>query len=325
MAENQKDGNLKRKYKIIGIIVILAILCIASAGYALLVTKELMSEREKGGELTVVDDMGRVVKLSLPVTRVVSTAPSNTEILFAIGAGDFVVGVDNYSDYPAEALNLTKVGDFVSLNVELIYSLKPDVVFAYYGQRAGIERLSELGIPVITIRPQTLEDVLNEIMLIGTVCGKREKAENLMNELRQRINIVVNLTQNLGDNERPRVYYECWNSPYISAGPGSFMNDLIRIAGGTNIAANASRDYPVLAEEFILYANPEIIITSSMNLDTPEKIMQRPNWQNIDAVKHGKVYAVDDNLISRAGPRIVDGLETLAKLIHPEIFGGNFA
>ncbi|MEM3396030.1 MAG: cobalamin-binding protein [Thermoplasmata archaeon] len=321
----QQKGNPKKNFKIIGIVTVLAILCVASVGYAVLVTNELIIGREKVDVLTVVDDMGRVVKVPQPVTRVVSTAPSNTEILFAVGAGNLIVGVDNYSDYPEQAKNLTKVGDFVGLNVELIYSLKPDVVFAYYGQRVGIERLSELGIPVVTMRPQTIEDVLNEILLIGTICGKRDKAENYVNQLRQRIDAVVNATKDLDESQRPKVYYECWNSPYISAGPGSFINDLIRMAGGKNIAANTSKDYPVLTEEFILYANPEIIITSSMNIDTPEKIMQRQNWQNIDAVKQGKVYSIDDNIISRAGPRIVDGLELVAKLIHPEIFGGNFA
>lgn len=327
-----------KNWKYLAVVIVLAILCIASLAYAVAVTEVLMSERMRntsgtsGGEnntqnetLTVVDDMGRVVKIPQPVSRVVSTAPSNTEILFAVGAGPLVVGVDNYSDYPDEVKNLTKVGDFVSMNVELIYSLKPDVVFAYYGQRMGIERLAELGIPVVTIRPQTIEDVMNEILLIGTICGKRENAESLVNNLTQRIEKVVNATKDLPDTARPRVYYECWNSPYMSAGPGSFINDLIRMAGGTNIAANASKDYPILAEEFIIQANPQVIITSSMNMDTPEKIMQRENWQSIEAVKQGKVYAIDDNLISRPGPRIVEGLELLAKLIHPEIFGGNFA
>lgn len=335
----QENKNESRKnLKFLVIVVVLAVLCIGAVSYGVVVTEELIAERtrNKSGNqisqnntqnetLTVVDDMGRVVKVPQPVRRVVSTAPSNTEILFAVGAGSLVVGVDNYSDYPEEAKNITKVADFVSINVELVYSLKPDVVFAYYGQRVGIERLAELGIAVVTIRPQTIDDVLNEIMLIGTICGKRERAETLVNQLSQRIEKVVNATKELNDSARPRVYFECWNSPYISAGPGSFINDMIRMAGGKNIAANASKDYPQLTEEFIISANPEIIITSSMNMDTPEKIMQRENWQSIEAVKRGKVYAVDDNLISRPGPRIVEGLETLAKLIHPEIFGGNFA
>lgn len=325
MNRTQKTEKPKKNLWLIGIAVVLAVLCIASAGYALLVTKELAVEREKKEYLTIVDDMGRVVQVPQPVRRVVSTAASNTEILFAVGACNLVVGVDNYSDYPEDVRNITKIGDFVSLNVELIYSLKPDVVFAYYGQRVGIERLSELGIPVVTIRPQSVEDVMKEIMIIGTICGKRENASVLVNQCRQRIDAVVNLTKSLAENERPKVYYECWNSPYISAGPGSFIDDLIRMAGGTNIAANTSKDYPVLTEELILYANPEIIITSSMNVDTPEKIMQRQNWQNIDAIRERKVYSVDDNIISRPGPRIVEGLELLAKLIHPEIFGGNFA
>lgn len=312
----------KSKVKVWAVIFALVILCVATAGYALFLAGELKA-KESG--YLVVDDMGRVVKVPMPVSRVVSTAPSNTEILFAVGAGGLVVGVDNYSDYPEEAKNITKVGDFATPNVELILSLKPDVIFAYYGQRPAIEKLESLGMAVVTIRPQNLDDILKDIMLIGTICGKQKNASELVEHLKARIENITKKTANLTDEQRPKVYYELWNNPFMSAGPGSFINDLIRLAGGKNIAANASRDYPVLTEEYILYANPDIIITSNMNLDTPEKIMQRANWQNVNAVKNRKVYAVDDNLVNRPGPRIVDGLEELAKLIHPEIFGGSFA
>ncbi|MGC8913833.1 MAG: ABC transporter substrate-binding protein [Thermoplasmata archaeon] len=316
--KNAKTGVGKMKNLIVVVAIIVLLGCILS--YAIYVSQEHGGYGKKE-TITVIDDMGRTVMVQLPVQRVISTAPSNTEILFAIGAGDMVVGVDNYSDYPAEARNITHIGDFVSLNIELIVSLKPDVVFAYYGQKEGIMRLEQMGIPTITIRPQNLDDILREIMLISTVCGKRGAGENLTFELRERIANITEKTKTLNESARPRVYYELWNSPFMSAGPGSFINDLIRLAGGKNIAGNSSTDYPVLTEEYIISANPEVIITSSMNMDTPEKILNRTNWQNMDAIKNHRVYAVDDNIVSRPGPRIVEGLEALAKIIHPEIFG----
>jgi iron complex transport system substrate-binding protein len=306
--------------KLLVLIAVLVCIAVVSTGYAIFVTQTLQNERETGKSITVLDDMGRIVHIG-KVERIISTSPSNTEILFAIGAGHLVVGVDNYSDYPSEAVNITKVGDFISLNVERIVSLQPDVVFAYYGQKEGIERLEALGISVVTFHAETLNDTFHDIQLAGYICGKTENATNLVAQLQQRVEDIRSKTQQLNDSQHPRVYYELWNNPYMSAGPGSYINDLIRIAGGTNIAANASKDYPILSEEFILSANPDIIITSSMNIDSPEKIMQRAGWQEINAVKNHSVYMIDDNLVSRPGPRIVEGLETLAKIIHPEIFG----
>ncbi len=268
---------------------------------------------------TVVDDYGRTVTLSGVPQRIVSVAPTPTEILFAIGAGSQVVGVDDYSDYPAAAKNLTKVGAY-PLNQESIVALTPDlIVSSDLVPRAQLEQLRGQGIPYIILADRTLDDVFKTIRLAGVFTGHVAEADSLASNLSDRVDAITSKT--LAANvSAPEVYVEYY--PMWTYGPGSFGDDLIKLAGGINIAANASSEYPEITSEFVIAKDPQIIVytVGVMSTTTPESIAEREGWSNITAVEQTHIYSIDDNLLSRYGPRIVDGLEQLAEIIHPELF-----
>lgn len=269
--------------------------------------------------ILLVDDYGRTIKLNEVPERIVSTAPTPTEILFAVGAGDLVVGVDDYSDYPAEVANITKVGSY-TLNTEVIIGLQPDlVVSSDLVPLSQLEMLEDRGIPFVILATRTLDDVLKDIRLVGILTGHVDEAIALADSLSDRIEAVKAKTL-AEDVHKPRVYIEYY--PYWTYGPGSFGNDLIALAGGVNIAENTSSEYPMLTSEFIIAQDPEVIVYTFgyMTTTTAEEISSRPGWDSITAVVEGDIYSLDDNLLSRYGPRIVDGLEQLATILHPELF-----
>jgi len=277
----------------------------------------VLTEDEAG--ILLVDDYGRTIKLDKIPERIVSAAPTPTEILFAVGAGDLVVGVDDYSDYPAEVSNITKVGSY-TLSTEVIISLQPDlVVSSDLVPISQLELLEDRGIPFVVLATRTLDDVLKDIRLVGILTGHVEEANDLADSLEERIDAVTEKTM-AEDVVKPRVYLEYY--PYWTYGPGSFGNDLIALAGGMNIAENTTSEYPMLSSEFIIAQDPEIIVYTIgyMTTTTAEEISSRSGWSGITAVVSGDIYSMDDNLVSRYGPRIVDGLEELASLLHPDLF-----
>jgi len=283
-----------------------------SAGYVL-------GGVQKKVTLSIVDDYGRTVELHGIPQRIVSVAPSPTEILFAVGAGSQVVGVDNYSDYPAEARSLPQIGSY-TLNMEVIMSLKPDlIVSSDLVPRAQLDQLEAQGVPYFIFATRTMEDVIKDLRLAGSLTGHSLEAESLVAGLQARINAVTNKTLAAGV-EKVRTYIEYY--PLWTYGPGSFGNDMIRLAGGANIASNASNEYPELTPEFIIAQNPQIIVytVGPMTTTTASDFADRSGWSITFAVSHDKIYSIDDNLVSRYGPRVVDGLEQLAEIIHPELF-----
>lgn len=268
----------------------------------------------------IIDDYGRTIKLGSEPKRIVSVAPTPTEMLFAVGAGNLVVGVDDYSDYPAAVKNVTKVGS-IELNVEMILSLNPDlIVSSDLVPLAQLAQLEEKGIPYIILAARTLEDVFKDIKLVGLMTGHIDDATALVSSLEARVAAVTEKTSDV-NLTKPRVFVEFY--PLWTYGPGSFGDDLIKLAGGTNVAANTSAEYVPVTDEFVIAQDPQVIvytIGSNYNGTTPTTISSRPGWSGISAVASGKMYSVDDNLVSRYGPRIVDGLEALAKILHPELF-----
>lgn len=277
---------------------------------------------DSGEGFTVVDDYGRAVTLESVPERIVSIAPSPTEILFAIGAGPQVVGVDNYSDYPAEAAGLTKVGDY-TLNLETIISLQPDlIVGGDLVPLAQLEQLESQGIPYVLLADRTLEDVLKTIRLAGVITGHITEADQVATALSERIDAVKAKTL-APDVVKQRVYIEYDEFMGLwTYGPGSFGDDLITAAGGLNIAHNTSSEYPMVESEFVIAQNPEVIVytTGPWSTLSEDTYLNRPGWDTIDAVVDGNIHGMDANLLSRYGPRIVDCLEQLAEIIHPELF-----
>ncbi len=282
-----------------------------------------MPSGEKGkGSIVVVDDMGREVRLSGTAKRIVSLAPSNTEILFAIGAGSKVVGVTAFCNYPPEAVNgikngtITVVGGFTTISIENITALQPDVVFAYFGQEKIVRGLENLSIPTIVFNPKNLTMIYNDIIIAGRVTGMESNAQALVNQMKEKVNYVVSKVSSL---EKRRVFYVVWGNPLMTAGGDTFISQLIELAGGVNIFENTT-GWPTVNMESVVESNPDVIILDPYCGISREDVLN--NWsKEINAVASGDVYVLENqDLVIRPGPRIVDGLEELAKIIHPEAF-----
>ena len=272
-------------------------------------------------ELT--DGLGRSVVLKEAAQRVVSLAPSNTEILFAVGAGDQVVGRDEFSDYPAETASIQKVGGSMGeYSVESIVALKPDLVLAAeINSPELVKQLEDLGLTVYYLKnPKTLEEMYVNLEIVAQLMG--QDPTKLTDSLKARVAAVDEKIMPL--NSRPSVFYEIDATdpakPY-TYGPGTFGDLLIARAGGSNIGSELTDPYPQISLEQIVVSNPSIILLGdSLYGATVESVFARPGWETIEAVKSKQIFPIDDNLISRPGPRLVDGLEQLAKLLHPGVF-----
>jgi iron complex transport system substrate-binding protein len=264
----------------------------------------------------IFDDLGRLVAINGTPQRIVSLAPSNTEILFALGLGDKVVGVTDYCDYPPEALNKTKVGGYANPDIEKIVALNPDLILAGYGNPIEVVyTLAGLGLTVFGIKTTDLDDLLNDIRRIGEITDKEVEAQNLTSEMASKIEAVTNQTAEL--EQRPRVFYIIWNDPLWTAGSGTFIDELIEKAGGVNICQNIT-GYAEISLEDVLASNPEIIITSEWVYDWA---LNATELASTNASQTERIFTCDDNLVQRPGPRLVEGLEWFAHFIHPEIFG----
>jgi len=282
------------------------------------ITQFKESGRQTG--FTVIDDYERAITVPKNPQRIISLAPGCTEIIFAVGLGTKVVGVDDYSNYPEAAKNITKIGSYLSPNLEVMVLSEPDLILASdMTSKEYITSLEEKNLTVFILAPKAIQGIIRDIRLVGIIGNKTKEADNLINSLEQRINVIASKTKS-NTLYTPRVYLEYY--PYWAYGPGSFGNDLISMAGGKNIAATAASAYSEVASEFIVSSNPELIIfTIGPYVSTTTKdIKSRTGWDRISAVRNNKIYAIYDDIISRPGPRIVDALEQLAKMIHPELF-----
>ena len=272
----------------------------------------------------VVDDLGRTIDVEKVPQKIVSLAPSNTEILFALGLGDKVVGVTDFDDYPAQVKQKTSVGSpYPGFDLEKIVSLEPDLVLGFgYSLPDYAAKLEKLGHAVVVLAPKDVEGVLSDIELVGKITGSEEAAKRLVDNMKRRIDDVVAKTK---DAPKPKVFWEFdatdSTKPW-TAGPGSFNHALIELAGGQNIGATgASSSFQMSAEE-IISDDPGVIFLGDYQFGAKvEDVLNRPGWSVISAVKNNRIYPITDpNLTDRPGPRIVDGLEMLAKMLHPELF-----
>ena len=268
---------------------------------------------------TVTDFQGRAVQIPARPQRLVSIGPSITAFLFAIGAGSRIVGVDDFSDDPPEAAKIEKVGG-VKVNFEKVVSLRPDVVFTLKFSDGTIEKLQSASLTVIVVDPQNVADVAKTARLLGQAVGA--DGNSLATSIEQKVDAVRAKTANVAT--RPRVYHEIDASDpakIFTVGPGSYIDDLIKIAGGTNIAASASSAYPQLSAEQIVKADPEVIVLAADAYSAkPADVAARTGWSAISAVRTGRIASIEPNLINRPGPRVGDAAEAYARIVHPELF-----
>lgn len=259
------------------------------------------------------DDAGRKIEISRKPERIVSLAPSITEILFFLQLGNKVVGVTDFCDYPEEAKHKPRVGWLTSPGIEKIVSLQPDIVFATAeGNRPEIvEELERMKIHVYVLNPHNIQDVLREITVIGKITGHDAIAKDKVSSLLRRIDTIKNKASQI---KQKRVMYLVSIDPLISAGPGSFIHDIIKTAGGINVLSDSPVRYPRINMEEIILKDPEIIIAPTELVGSI--LGWKKRWSSISAIKNGNVYPIDPDIISRPGPRISDSLEQIYVYIN---------
>lgn len=274
--------------------------------------------------IEITDQTGRIVKLGTNPKRIISLAPGNTEILYILGLEDRVIGVTDYCNYPPEAKVKPKVGGFSRPNLEILVAASPDLVLATsMHEKTVVPRLEELGIPVITLEPETLDEILESISLVGRATGHEKEASEVVSRMRNKIKEVTDKTDSLTREQKPRVLYITWYNPLMAAGSGTIQAELIQQAGGVNIAHSLCGQAKINLEA-VFTTNPEVIIAGigmGAGGDAPFKFaLTEPRLANTDAVMNNRVYAVDTDLAGRSGPRITEALEQFAEFIHPELF-----
>jgi iron complex transport system substrate-binding protein len=280
---------------------------------------------------SLVDDQNYNTTLTAYPEKIVSVAPSCTEILFAIDAGDQVVAVTDYCNYPYNfstwiaAGNMTSIGDFTAPNLEVIYSLDPDLILASGGvQTESVDTLRERGYKVLVLDPTSVDGILKNIELVGNATGKRAEATALVNDLTSRINAVGETVANAA---KPKVYYEVYYEITSSwtIGAKAWQTELIEKAGGTNVFGDQQMDYYQYQAEALIARNPDVIVLPGEGMGTGtaeslDAVKARPGWDTTNAVQNDRIYQINSDIIERAGPRVAETIEQLAEFFHPELF-----
>lgn len=285
-------------------------------------TKEIVPEQQTGAveteKIEITDFKGRSIVLDKVPQRIVSLSPSNTEILFTLGAGEKVVGVTSYCDYPEEAKKIEQVGTFDGPNMELIKKVQPDVVLAGYIQEEAVKALEDMGITVVVTEAESFEAIYKSIELIGRITETDDKAGEIITGMKNKI---IELQEKTKDKKKPTVFYVVWADPLTTAGSKTFINDVIKAAGGINVAEKVESWAKYSAEQLVA-DNPDMLLAALHSTDngmTKEDLSKNQIFSKLDCVKQGKVYVMsDDNVISRPGPRIVQAIEEMEKAFYGE-------
>ncbi len=274
--------------------------------------------RETAYPVTITDDAGREVTIQAEPKRIVSVAPSNTELVFALGKGSALVGRSDFDNYPPEVESIPSIGGFHPPNYEKIVAAEPDLLLMIGGSVEAREKLvNEYNITVYVVDAQTFEELYESIRKLGVVLNAQEQAENVIARMKQEVKKVTDKVA--AAKSKPKVFYEVWHDPLMTAGTHTFINDLITLAGGENVGASVE-GWSNFSLEQLVAANPDVIIAGSP--DAASQVMSRPGWEGIKAVQDGKVFGVENpDLVSRPGPRLVQGLWWMAETLHPELFG----
>ncbi|MDH5465870.1 MAG: ABC transporter substrate-binding protein [Candidatus Aminicenantes bacterium] len=275
-------------------------------------------------EKIIKDDLGFTFRLNSPPQRIISLTPNITEILFALGLGEKVVGVTRFCDFPEEALKKEKIGGMVDPNLEKIKALNPDLIIGFRGNPLRtLERLRALHLPLYVLEMGTnIESLFSIIQKVGMVSHNEQKAEALIQSLRERYDRVLSSLREV--KHEPKVFLSLHGVGFWTCGKESFLHDLIQKARGVNIAGRISRKWLNFNREQLIHENPEAIIVLSKSeedfLKTRDWIKSEAHLKGIQAVASDRIYFLDENLATRPGPRLVDALEELARLLHPQCF-----
>jgi iron complex transport system substrate-binding protein len=276
--------------------------------------------------MTVTDYAGRQVTLEAEPQKIISLAPSNTEIIYALGLEDRLVGVTTFCDYPAAALDKPKIGGFNTVEIEQVVQIQPDLILATNIHIAEVvPQLEQLGLTVFVVDPKGVAEIMDAIEVVGRLTSSLDEAYQLIIEMENRIAAITDITNNLTAEQRPGVFYIIWHEPLMTVGSNTNIYELIEMAGGINVPGGLGEDYPSMSLEALIIANPQVIIAGSgMGEGASLPFLFALNEERLaglDALLSSQVYEINTDLVGRAGPRIVDGLEAMARLIHPELFG----
>ena len=276
-------------------------------------------------EIKLTDGLGKEVVLDKPAERILVFAPSALEIIDGLNAIDTVIGVDSWSVDNKEPLaeGFEGFGDFQTLNMEKITAAAPDIIIGLVGwAEADIQKLADLGVKIYVVEANTIDEIYMEITNMGKILAKDAEARELVDELKKQVETVSSKVAGLTEDKKPKVFYEVWNEPLMSAGKNTSINDLIEKAGGKNIvAADGLEGWPEYSIEKLIQNNPDIIIAPVSLAPDVSTIIDDSRFSSINAIVNKKVYVVPDNPITRPSQNIIKGLTMFAQAIHPEIFG----
>lgn len=277
------------------------------------------NDEKVASEQEFMDSLGRKIVIPETPEKIISLSPAITEIIYALGIQDKLVGTTTYCDYPEEAKEKPKIGSFEKPNFELILDKEPDLVLVAAGiQKELIQKFTELNVKVFVLDASNVEDVMDNINLLGDIMAVEEKADEITDKMQNTIDTVKDKVK---DAPKPLVFFEIWDNPLMSAGAGTFIDDLINLAGGINLAGEYDNSYPQISPEILLAKNPDIYFTIKHQSEEKiiENIKSRESYQSIKAVKNNRIYVIEDDWVTLPGPRIVKGLEAMAQAIHPEL------
>ena len=315
---------MKRLFKILFPLLLISSILTGCANASSTTTVDMPGETISTS-IILTDGLGREVTLAAPATQIVSLSPSNTELLYAVGAGDQTVGRDSFSDYPAEAVDLPDIGGgYSEYNLEMLLNLEPDLVLAAEINTAElVQSIEDLGIPVFYIsNPLTMDDLYVNIENVGLLSGNEDSAQQIIADIQERVAAVEAALEDI--TTTPTVFYELDatdpTKPY-TPGQNTFYSTLISQAGGQNVGDVLEASWAQISLEELLIQDPDLILLGdSVWGVTPESLAEREGWSTLSAVQSGNVLPFDDNLLARPGPRLIEGLEALAQIIHPEAF-----
>lgn len=269
----------------------------------------------RAGEIVVQDDLGNSVRLMNPAQRIISLAPHTTELLFAAGAGDKIIGVMEYSDFPAAARSIQRVGDFTTIDLERISLLKPDLIVAWQSGNpaSALARIKQFGYPVFLSEPNALSDIPATLLRLAKLAGTEEQAQLAINAYHAQLQ---QLKTRYANKETVTVFYEIWNQPMMTVNGEHMISEVIEFCGGRNVFANLKVLAPTVAVEPVLAANPQVIIASSSKGQAPEWLSDWRQWTVLDAVRYDNLFHIDADTINRHTPRILLGIEQVCEALN---------
>ena len=320
MSRTERSTRTKSRTRIMGALVALSLAAVMATGCQVQPEPTAPEPAPAATEqfpVTITDDAGRSVEIAARPERIVSLAPANTEILFALGAGDRVVGVTSFDDYPAEVVNIAKVGDFTGPNLEAVAAANPDLVLVTGGVQADvITKLEQLGATVLSVDPQTLAGLYEDISEVGLAIGASEASAAVIEQMQSE---VAKISDAVASKEPVTAFVEIAQNPLYTVGSATLMDEMVSLAGGKNVVTEAG--YVPYSTEQLVKADPQVYLATLGSMSDPSALRERAGFESLQAVKNERVYVLDDNLVSRPGPRVVEGIRQIAEALHPDAFG----